>query len=63
MNDGKEPVYQKKLVVNKDEVRVTAHRITDALLGRADRTPRRFRQPLHFLGALGQESPHLQHGR
>jgi TolB protein len=30
---GKDPVYQKKLVVDKSQVRVTAHRITDALLG------------------------------
>jgi TolB protein len=30
---GKEPVYQKKLLVNPSEVRVTAHRVTDALLG------------------------------
>ncbi len=30
---GKEPVYQKKLVVDKALVRPTAHRITDALLG------------------------------
>ena len=30
---GKDPVYQKKLVVDKTQVRVTAHRITDALLG------------------------------
>jgi len=30
---GKDPVYQKKLVVDKALVRPTAHRITDALLG------------------------------
>jgi TolB protein len=30
---GKEPVYQKKLIVDKALVRPTAHRITDALLG------------------------------
>jgi TolB protein len=33
LNVGKEPVYEKKLVVSKKDVRVTAHRITDALLG------------------------------
>jgi TolB protein len=33
LNVGKEPVYQKKLVVPKDQARVTAHRVTDALLG------------------------------
>ena len=30
---GKDPVYQKTLNVAPDQVRVTAHRITDALLG------------------------------
>jgi len=30
---GKDPVYQKKLIVDKAIVRPTAHRITDALLG------------------------------
>ena len=33
MSVGKDPVYEKQLVVNESEVRVTAHRITDALLG------------------------------
>ena len=33
LNVGKDPVYQKKLTVTEPEVRVTAHRITDALLG------------------------------
>jgi TolB protein len=33
LNVGKEPVYQKTLNVPPDQVRVTAHRITDALLG------------------------------
>lgn len=32
IKDSKDPVYQKKLVVDKDDVRVTAHRITDAML-------------------------------
>src|SRR5690606_1298847 len=30
---GQDPVYEKKLLVDKSLVRVTAHRITDALLG------------------------------
>jgi TolB protein len=30
---GKNPVYQKKLVVDASQARVTAHRLTDALLG------------------------------
>jgi len=33
LNVGKDPVYQKTIVVNKNDARVTAHRITDALLG------------------------------
>jgi len=33
LNVGKEPVYEKKLLVAKDDARVTAHRVTDALLG------------------------------
>jgi TolB protein len=32
-NVGKDPVYKKSIVVPKSDVRVTAHRITDALLG------------------------------
>jgi TolB protein len=33
LSHGREPVFQKTLVVKKDQVRVTAHRLTDALLG------------------------------
>jgi TolB protein len=33
LSHGKDPVYQKKLIVDKALVRPTAHRITDALLG------------------------------
>jgi len=33
LTHGQDPVYQKKLVVPPDKIRVTAHRITDALLG------------------------------
>jgi TolB protein len=33
LSHGRNPVYEKTLVVKKDQVRVTAHRITDALLG------------------------------
>ncbi len=33
LSNGKEPVYQKTFVVKPEQVRVTAHRITDALLG------------------------------
>jgi TolB protein len=33
LNVGKDPVFQKKLTVAPADVRVTAHRVTDALLG------------------------------
>jgi TolB protein len=33
LNVGKDPVYQKTLTVQPSQVRVTAHRVTDALLG------------------------------
>jgi TolB protein len=33
LTHGQDPVYQKKLVVPPDKIRVTAHRMTDALLG------------------------------
>jgi TolB protein len=33
LSHGREPVYEKTLVVKSDQVRPTAHRITDALLG------------------------------
>jgi TolB protein len=48
LNVGKDPVYQKKLVVTKDEVRVTAHRITDALLGALTGRPGGFASQLTF---------------
>jgi TolB protein len=33
LTHGQDPVYQKKLVVPPDKIRITAHRMTDALLG------------------------------
>lgn len=33
LNVGKDPVYEKRLVVGPKDLRVTAHRVTDALLG------------------------------
>jgi len=48
LNVGKEPVYQKKLTVDKSEVRVTAHRITDALLGALTGRPGGFASQLAF---------------
>jgi len=48
LNVGKEPVYQKKLTVDKADVRVTAHRITDALLGALTGRPGGFASQLAF---------------
>jgi TolB protein len=48
LNVGKEPVYSKKILVDKTEVRVTAHRITDALLGALTGRPGGFASQLAF---------------
>jgi TolB protein len=48
LNVGKEPVYQKKLTVEKTDVRVTAHRITDALLGALTGRPGGFASQFTF---------------
>ncbi|HEY8942678.1 MAG TPA: tolB protein [Polyangiaceae bacterium] len=48
LNVGKEPVYQKKLVVPKAEARVTAHRVTDALLGALTGRPGGFASEFTF---------------
>jgi len=48
LNVGKDPVFQKRLVVDKEEVRVTAHRITDALLGALTGRPGGFASQLTF---------------
>jgi TolB protein len=50
LNVGKEPVYQKTIVVNKADARVTAHRITDALLGALTGRPGSFASELTFSG-------------
>ncbi|MGC4091834.1 MAG: hypothetical protein QM756_28915 [Polyangiaceae bacterium] len=48
LNVGKEPVYQKKIVVSKNDARVTAHRVTDALLGALTGRPGGFASELTF---------------
>jgi TolB protein len=48
LNVGKDPVFQKKLTVDKSDVRVTAHRITDALLGALTGRPGGFASQLAF---------------
>jgi TolB protein len=50
LNVGKEPVYQKKLTIEKADVRVTAHRITDALLGALTGRPGGFASQFTFSG-------------
>jgi TolB protein len=48
LNVGKEPVYEKKLVVPRADARVTGHRITDALLGALTGRPGSFASELVF---------------
>jgi TolB protein len=48
LNVGKDPVYSKKIVVSKNDARVTAHRVTDALLGALTGRPGGFASELTF---------------
>jgi TolB protein len=50
LSHGKDPVYQKTIVVPKGDARVTAHRITDALLGALTGRPGSFASELTFSG-------------
>jgi TolB protein len=54
LNVGKEPVYQKKILVDKSDVRVTAHRVTDALLGALTGKPGGFASQFTFSGKWGR---------
>ena len=54
LNVGKEPVYQKTIVVPKGDARVTAHRITDALIGALTGRPGSFASELTFSGKWAQ---------
>ncbi len=51
---GIDPVYEKKLVVSKEDVRVTAHRITDALLGAITGIPGGFASRFAFSARWGR---------
>jgi len=51
---GKEPVYEKKLVIQPDEVRITGHRITDALLGALTGRPGGFASQFAFSTKWGR---------
>jgi TolB protein len=51
---GKEPVYETKLVVDKENVRKTSHQITDDLLGALTGRPGGFSSRFTFSGAWGR---------
>src|SRR5690606_1821145 len=51
---GKEPVYETKLVVEKENVRKTAHQITDDLLGALTGRPGGFSSRFAFSGPWGR---------
>jgi len=51
---GKDPVYQKTLLVDESLVRVTAHRITDALLGALTGRPGGFASHFTFAAKWGR---------
>lgn len=54
MSSGKKPVFEKSLIVKKTDARVTAHRITDALLGALTGRPGGFASELTFSGRWGK---------
>lgn len=54
LSHGKEPVYQKTIVVPKGDARVTGHRITDALIGALTGRPGSFASELTFSGKWAQ---------
>ena len=54
LNTGKDPVYEKKLLVKKSDARITAHRITDALLGALTGRPGGFASQFTFSGKWGR---------
>jgi TolB protein len=56
LSHGREPVYQKTLVVKSDAVRPTAHRITDALLGAITGRNGGFASHLTFAARSGKNS-------
>jgi TolB protein len=52
---GAEPVYQKKLEVEESELRITAHRTTDALLGALTGRPGGFASHFTFSAPWGKD--------
>ncbi len=53
-NVGDQPVYEKKLLVPKEQVRVTAHRVTDALIGAITGIPGSFASRFAFAARWGR---------
>jgi TolB protein len=51
---GKDPVYEKSLLVDAKDIRVTSHRITDALLGALTGRPGGFASHFVFSGKWGR---------
>lgn len=51
---GKDPVYEKSLLVDAKDIRVTSHRITDALLGALTGRPGGFASHFVFSGKWGK---------
>lgn len=54
LNVGQDPVYEKKIVVDTKDIRVTSHRITDALLGALTGRPGGFASRFTFSGPWGR---------
>ncbi|HMJ14952.1 MAG TPA: tolB protein [Polyangiaceae bacterium] len=54
LNVGKDPVYEKKLLVDGKDIRVTAHRVTDALLGALTGRPGGFASHFVFAAPWGR---------
>ena len=54
MSVGKEPVYEKKLLVDSKQLRETAHRVTDALLGALTGRPGGFASRFSFSAPWGK---------
>ena len=51
---GKNPVYEKKFLINKSDLRVTSHRLTDALLGALTGRPGGFASHFVYSGKWGR---------
>ena len=54
MSSGKKPVFEKTFTVKKTDARITAHRVTDALLGALTGRPGGFASELTFSGRWGK---------